>query len=235
MSKRAISTTITNKSKKYKNIFDQSPVALLEMNYAPLQELKGSFKKNKISDIRQYVLTHSALLTKTFRKIAIRDANKAAYDLFGVRGTKALLTKFRRAFTTYAPDLLNELIIALISGERDFTGEFHFRSDSRKYQDVFLRLAVVGPKPSELKMVIVTLQDITIWKKIERQLRKRAQLDSLTNLLNHSAIMQTLEHELIRAKRYGLHLSCMMIDLDFFKVINDKFGHQHGDHILRRV
>ena len=223
------------KEKKYKAIFDQSPVALIEWNYFPIQEIKNILKKNRVSDVRRYIVSHPALLKRLFGKIAILNANKAAYDLFGVRGPKALSAKIRMTFHTVAPDLLIEQVIALVSGENDFTGEFRFRSHPQKSQDVFMRLAVVGPKRAKLSRVIMTLQDITMWKKIERQLRKRAQLDSLTNLLNHSATMQALEHELIRAKRYGLTLSCMMVDLDFFKVINDKFGHQRGDHILKRV
>ena len=62
-----------------------------------------------------------------------------------------------------------------------------------------------------------------------------SQLDGLTKLFNHYAIVERLQEELNRAKRYGLDLSCMMIDVDRFKMINDKFGHQKGDQILKHL
>ena len=77
--------------------------------------------------------------------------------------------------------------------------------------------------------------DITPWKELERQLRRRSQLDGLTKLYNHNTINRCLEEELIRAKRYGLSLSCIMIDLDHFKIVDDKFGHQRGDNVLKKV
>ena len=56
--------------------------------------------------------------------------------------------------------------------------------------------------------------------------------DGLTNLLNKKAIMQTLDSELVRARRHNSTLSLMMLDLDYFKRINDTYGHQAGDAVL---
>ena len=62
-----------------------------------------------------------------------------------------------------------------------------------------------------------------------------AQLDGLTRLLNQREISRRLEEEMTRAKRYGLDLSCLMIDVDHFKIVNDKYGHQRGDQVLKKV
>ncbi len=56
--------------------------------------------------------------------------------------------------------------------------------------------------------------------------------DGLTNLLNKKAILKVLESELARAKRHNSSLSLMMLDLDYFKNINDTYGHQAGDMVL---
>jgi len=128
-----------------------------------------------------------------------------------------------------------EQMVSLLSGEGEFSGELKCSVAKNRQQDVFLRISVPKKHGVSLKHVLVTLQDITAWKRIERKLRKEAQIDGLTRLFNQSAMVDKLEVELIRAKRYGLELSCLMIDLDFFKVINDKFGHQKGDQILRQV
>lgn len=63
-------------------------------------------------------------------------------------------------------------------------------------------------------------------------LNKLISLDSLTGLLKQSVIKQTLESELERAQRLSYSISVAMIDIDYFKNINDTYGHTTGDYIL---
>ncbi len=56
--------------------------------------------------------------------------------------------------------------------------------------------------------------------------------DSLTGLLNHSRLLEQLDHELRRAQRVGKPLSVAMIDIDHFKSFNDCWGHVVGDHVI---
>ncbi len=68
---------------------------------------------------------------------------------------------------------------------------------------------------------------------------ERAQLaartDSLTGLLNHGALHVRLREEIARVSRTGEPLSCLLVDLDHFKPVNDAHGHLVGDQILRQV
>jgi diguanylate cyclase (GGDEF)-like protein len=57
--------------------------------------------------------------------------------------------------------------------------------------------------------------------------------EGLTGLFNKVYIRQRLEEEFYRAKRYNHQLSLLMIDLDNFKALNDRYGHTAGDHLLR--
>lgn len=66
-----------------------------------------------------------------------------------------------------------------------------------------------------------------------RQLEEMAQRDSLTGLLTQRTFYQFLAKELAISRRTSRPLSCAMLDLDFFKRINDIHGHQAGDHVLR--
>jgi diguanylate cyclase (GGDEF)-like protein len=59
--------------------------------------------------------------------------------------------------------------------------------------------------------------------------------DALTNLLNRRAFTNALDREFKRAVRYAQPLGLLMIDIDHFKEINDRFGHQAGDSVLRQV
>ena len=62
-----------------------------------------------------------------------------------------------------------------------------------------------------------------------------ARTDALTGLLNHGAMQVRLREEIARARRDATGLSCVILDLDDFKLVNDSRGHQAGDELLRRV
>lgn len=64
------------------------------------------------------------------------------------------------------------------------------------------------------------------------EIKHKSTRDSLTNLYNHIHILQILEKEIIKAKRYNNKLSILLLDLDYFKEVNDTFGHRAGDRVL---
>lgn len=59
--------------------------------------------------------------------------------------------------------------------------------------------------------------------------------DSLTGLLNHTSIKDQLDREVARARRNGTHCCFAMIDIDFFKKINDTYGHPAGDRVIKSL
>ncbi|OHX14946.1 diguanylate cyclase response regulator [Chromobacterium sphagni] len=65
-----------------------------------------------------------------------------------------------------------------------------------------------------------------------RKLRSYIANDSLTGLLNHSHLHGQMDSGILRARRDSLPLSLAMLDLDYFKRINDTYGHQAGDQVL---
>jgi diguanylate cyclase (GGDEF)-like protein len=67
------------------------------------------------------------------------------------------------------------------------------------------------------------------------QLTQRANTDSLTGLYNHRYFQQRIAEEINRAERYNHNLSLLMIDIDFFKMFNDSYGHPAGDSVLRNL
>lgn len=72
-------------------------------------------------------------------------------------------------------------------------------------------------------------------RRAHHRLREWAIRDGLTGLLNHRHFQELLLNEYLRAERYEQPLSCMMLDLDHFKSINDTYGHPFGDEVLKRV
>ena len=72
-------------------------------------------------------------------------------------------------------------------------------------------------------------------KDYSERMERLARIDSLTRLLNHRAIMENVQARVREAERYKTPLSVIMIDIDNFKQINDRYGHPFGDKVLMRV
>lgn len=75
---------------------------------------------------------------------------------------------------------------------------------------------------------------IRLWT-LHDQLRRAAMIDGLTGLLNHEHFHRALAAELNRARRYGHPAALILVDVDFFKAINDTFGHPVGNTTLRQL
>lgn len=67
------------------------------------------------------------------------------------------------------------------------------------------------------------------------ELRQLSITDQLTQLYNRRYLQEVLKREFSRAKRYRSKLSCLIADIDHFKIINDKYGHLQGDAVLREL
>lgn len=80
---------------------------------------------------------------------------------------------------------------------------------------------------------LVSLRDITPRKHLENKLRVMAGTDYLTGADNRRSFMARAQQEFMRARRYGHALSVLMLDIDRFKSINDTYGHQAGNEVLK--
>jgi len=76
-------------------------------------------------------------------------------------------------------------------------------------------------------------QKIAELEKAKEKLRKLSVTDGLTNLFNHRAFKKQLQLEISRSRRFGLPISLLMMDIDHFKMYNDRFGHPSGDNVLK--
>lgn len=79
------------------------------------------------------------------------------------------------------------------------------------------------------------VMEIAVRASRTRAMRFFMERDSLTGLLNHTNLKQHLEQELQRARRIGLPMVFVMIDLDHFKAVNDTYGHLTGDRVIKSL
>ncbi len=69
----------------------------------------------------------------------------------------------------------------------------------------------------------------------QRQAEKMAETDPLTNIFNRRKLSRLLDQEIQRVERYDRFLSIALLDIDHFKRVNDTYGHDTGDYVLRRI
>ncbi len=123
------------------------------------------------------------------------------------------------------------------------------RGEHPRHQ-VYLLVTTARDEPDAMTQVMAAGADDFVTKPLDRHelmariyhaegalqhLRDQAQLadtDPLTNLLNRRTFCQACEREILRSERYDYPLSCILLDVDFFKQVNDTHGHAIGDQAL---
>ena len=89
--------------------------------------------------------------------------------------------------------------------------------------------------PVDNQELVVRVKTMLKIKELRDKLRTLATTDELTGLHNRRYLLERMEQEISRAKRYGNALSVLLFDLDFFKVVNDIYGYEWGDVLLRSI
>ncbi len=129
-----------------------------------------------------------------------------------------------------APSLLQELRLLPVDGSPIVCEEFELRRPSRSVVRWVAR-RIRSPRPGQ--MVVVT--DITPEVDLTAAYERLATTDRLTGLPNRRGAEEVLKREVGRLKRYEASLACALLDIDHFKDVNDRHGHEAGDRVLQQV
>ena len=87
----------------------------------------------------------------------------------------------------------------------------------------------VRPRDQQIRAVMAALEQARL------EAENLARFDALTGVLSRRVLLEVLDEEIERTKRYGHDLVCLMLDIDHFKIFNDTYGHQFGDKVLHRI
>jgi diguanylate cyclase (GGDEF)-like protein/PAS domain S-box-containing protein len=156
--------------------------------------------------------------------------NPSGLALFGLTDSELDAVNFR--------DLYVEPAIA-----RQFSAAIREKGHIR---DFGIQLYGKGGKVMDCLMTVVTKQaddgsligyegiirDVSPYKRLEKELRRLATTDSLTNINNRRNFLDLAQKEIARSIRYNHSFSMVMLDIDYFKKVNDTYGHSVGDQVL---
>ena len=81
----------------------------------------------------------------------------------------------------------------------------------------------------------VRLKNLIKIKELNIKVNNISTTDELTGLHNRKFLLERLDSEMSRARRYHSSVSCILFDIDFFKVINDMYGYEWGDVLLKKI
>lgn len=89
--------------------------------------------------------------------------------------------------------------------------------------------------PVDKQELSIRLKNMLKIKEMRDKMKTLATTDELTGLHNRKYLLERMDQEISRAKRYGNALSLLLFDLDFFKVVNDIYGYEWGDVLLKSI
>ena len=106
-----------------------------------------------------------------------------------------------------------------------FNDDIIFRGDSYDYVTT----------PIDEKELNLRVKNLLKIKELRETINQVSTTDALTGLHNRKYLHERLEAEISRSKRYDTKLSCLLLDIDFFKVVNDMYGYDWGDVLLKKI
>lgn len=158
--------------------------------------------------------------------------NRAAQELVGVPDERMPSTGMLDAICEEDRPLIATLIReALARGYAEAEARVAHPSGEKQWRFLTARRVDIAGK----SYLVGTGLDVTERKKLERELEYQARTDFLTGISNRRHFLDLADLELARARRYGRPFSILMLDLDLFKSVNDRYGHRIGDLALQKV
>jgi diguanylate cyclase (GGDEF)-like protein/PAS domain S-box-containing protein len=198
--------------------------------------LRKLFQDEKRLSINQFVFDHSidGIITADAHG-TMMSVNSAVRDLLSCE-TGALVG--RNLFI-----LLDDIHAHKDSDIQQVQAEIEQRGSWREevlslqkgIKPLSIGVRAVYSESGDITHYIALLTDISVQKESEDKFRFLSMHDALTGLLSRMALYESLEHEIKRCERHDRSMALMMLDLDGFKQVNDEYGHQAGDEVLKEI
>ncbi|MCX7738442.1 MAG: diguanylate cyclase [Hydrogenothermaceae bacterium] len=161
----------------------------------------------------------------------VKYVNRAALDLLGYSEREILGSSLHSLIHSHAGPEEGCPILKAVKFQSVYCADNKFKRKDSSYIDVSVDVRPIVLEGNNVGSIVV-FSDISQRKEIENKLFDMATKDSLTGLCNRRFQVEAIKKSKERADRYGIPFSVLMIDIDNFKSINDRFGHNTGDKVL---
>ncbi len=165
----------------------------------------------------------------------IEAVNPAFTRITGYEASQAVGKLSRMMTGEGAQSEINREMLEHLARDGHWQGEMRDRRKNGDWYPAWLSISTVRDADRNITNYVGVFTDNTRRKEDELRLQFLASHDSLTGMLNRSALMRTFEKEIERAREEGRQLALLFIDLDRFKAVNDTLGHAAGDRLLVAV
>jgi len=166
----------------------------------------------------------------------ITRVNRSICDMLGYTQAELVSKTFQEI--THPEDISSDLDLVrqMIAGDiNDYRLEKRYFHKDGHVIWMLLSASLLKDHNKMPAHFIFHIQDISEYKKIQKQISEYAYQDPLTNLPNRRLLQDRLNQALTHARRYKRCMGVMFLDIDHFKAINDTHGHAFGDELIRAV
>lgn len=203
----------------------------LEAALQKIEEISLALKESE-DQYHQLIEQHSAimLMIDPHSRIIV-DANTAAAQFYGYPLAVLIGLSVEKINAKPESEMHQQRQLVLQGKSNQFVVDHQLANGEVRTVNVLTSTIRIKGKP----LFFSILHDVTEQKQLQQELERQAHLDYLTGLSNRGSFMHHAEIELARAIRYDNKLCIFMMDIDHFKQVNDNYGHQTGDLVLKKL
>lgn len=172
---------------------------------------------------------HAIMLLVDPKTEEIVDANPAAAHFYGYSVPEMRSLHMSVISAQTEEDIYREMFKARDEGRVYFILKHKLQSGEIRDVEVYSGPILVQGR----QLLYSVIHDVTVRIRLEREMKRMATTDALTGTSNRHEFFDKANKELARSSRYGHPLTVLMLDIDYFKSINDTYGHQTGDDVLK--
>ena len=198
--------------------------------YSP-SDLKDIIKKIADKKFTQDAIDDNVVISHTDKNGVILDASTAFFKLCQYSKDELIGRTHMLIAHEDTQRVVYDEIWRTISAGEIWEGELKNKKKDGNFYWVNLSITPLFATNNKISGYISVQHDITLKKEMEYL----SITDGLTGLYNRFYFDKIINSEIARSKRYDTYFTFMMLDIDFFKQYNDRYGHQAGDEVIKKI
>lgn len=194
------------------------------------------------TEIMNSKLKFEQVVEQTVQLMAILDTkgniifvNQTARDMIGYKGEDLIGQPFSQSpWWSWSEEMIQFIEDAVIKTNQGLSVKkdvIHYDTEGNKHYVEFTMNPIYN-KRGKIEYLAANGKDVTNRILLKESIDRLTKLDVLTNLSNRRGITETIQNEISRYNRTGDSFSILLLDIDYFKRVNDTYGHNVGDEVL---